>query len=315
MITRIELILRQLAKQHAPHLLAQSGNEIRPLAAGLARHGVLVIYVTLQVNAQEEREQYINNRVSGFANLYTLLTEALFPTFTHISAFDADREDPPVVILQGKSAPVIQLFADVLVPFIAVSQDKRLVSDAELRTVMTILLEELEGQDLPLAQYNAVLREGMLWIRQLLTMPGTQYSLTAFHHSSFRGMPEPPLPPPEIPELATEKYTTLHHNPPVVTRSETQENPQVAPQPQRNDAPQFIPPDTAPSQKTATIPSSQAESAPVAPKPESLPETPPESDTLERELKRSTVPIFYRRKPKKSRRAPVPPPVSKSDED
>ncbi|MGB1289140.1 MAG: hypothetical protein ACPG7F_21580, partial [Aggregatilineales bacterium] len=235
MITRTELILRQLTKEHAPHLLNQTGGDVRALAAGLARHGVLVLYFKLQPTSHADREQQINNRVSALANLYTLLTEALFPTFTYVSAHDADREDPPIVIFEGRSAPVIQLFADVLVPFIAVTQNQRLISEAELRNVMTVLLEELEGQDLPLTQYNAVLREGIMWIRQLLNIPGDQYSLTVFHHSAFLHLPEPPLPSPETPELATEKYQTVHHQPKVRA---TQEQKPTAPV--VDDKPQFI---------------------------------------------------------------------------
>ena len=295
MISRIELILRQLAKQHAPHLLAQAPHNVRSLASGLARHGVLVIYFTLQSKSDEEHEQHINNRVSAYANLYTLMTEALFPTFTHISAFDADREEPPVVILQARSAPVTQVFADVLVPFVAVSQDKRLVSDAELRGVMTVMLEELEGQDLPLAQYNAVLREGMLWIRQLLAMPGKQYSLTPFHNSAFRGLPEPQLPPPETPqpeEMPTDRYETVHD---------------VAEK--RPDTPQFIPPDTPPMGSPVASP---ATSTQEMPKPPTLPENPADDNE---KSGRSTVPIFYRRLSKNDRKAPLPPPSRRDNSD
>lgn len=296
MHTRLELILTRLARQHVPHLVNQrvDDDRLRKLASGLAKNGILVLVCEPATQSREDREQVLNAWISAYGNLYILLTETLFPTFTRLSAFDADKDDPPVVVIEGNCSPVIQAFAEAVVPYVAVRRTNRGVTDHELMGVMSVVLEDLEAGDLHPASYEALRREGALWLRHLLQQPLKQYALTVFKDAAFAALGDPPLPPTDTP-------SAMETMPP--------------PPPELN---------TSPSRQSETTDTALDDDPPAADDDDGTAEQPTGEaphESVSRTLFQSSVPIFFktRRESDESgggrrKMPPVPPPLSADDD-
>lgn len=206
--TRLDRILTHLARRHVPHLAATNVTgeaRLRLLATGLAKNGVLVLMGVLPDELLVTKEAHINAWVSLYGSLYNLLTATLFPSLMPISATYADNLLPPVVVLEGAGSVVLAVFAGYIVPYVATRQSDAVISEAELRGVMTIVLDELEARDLPAARYNRLCSEGMALLQALLQSPVQTIPLTEFVRPIFQTLktptpPAPPPPPPDIPE-------------------------------------------------------------------------------------------------------------------
>lgn len=223
MTLRLERILTHLATKHATHLLSHpqlSTDRVRILANGLAKRGVLVIMGDVPGQSQVKRETTINDWVSVYGSLYTLLVETLFPSYTQISAVFADSQTPPVVVFEAQAEPIIQTMAGIIAPYVAVRQDEQHISEAELRGVMDMVLDELEAQNLPFVDKNNLMLGGSRSLRMLLQLPLTHIALTDFTRPIFQPLepgqprdttqktvPSPPVPP-DLPEMVGNRTPT-----------------------------------------------------------------------------------------------------------
>lgn len=192
MTARLERILTKLAKTHAPHLLNAAEVDYRRLAHQLAGYHLLVITVQIPSIVIESRDTHIQRWVNAYARFYQLLTQALFPSYADLSARYADDQLPPVVVLEGEASPVIQVMSGYVVPYLASRQAQALTSEAELRGLMSIVLEELEAHDLPRERYDLLLTDGVGALRRLLALPLQHVSLTDFDRPVFDAIPQRP---------------------------------------------------------------------------------------------------------------------------
>jgi|GEM_PF-6651641 len=208
MNTRLNGILTTLAQQYAYHLLAQApgdASRIPFLADGLADSGVLVIIADIPAN---NYERLMRAWVDDYNRLYSTISSILFPSFTGANLGAADGMRPPVFVLQGESVAVIQMLAGYIVPYVAMRQQTTSISDAEIRGLMTYILEELAADDLEKREYDRLWRQCAQIIRQLITLPIRQYALTSMKRPLFqqnhirpqqvpqqRSRPVPPRPP------------------------------------------------------------------------------------------------------------------------
>ena len=154
-------------------------------AQKLSEYGVLVLMGEVPPRYHRQTAKLVKEWVDAYADIYLHLTRALFPTYTGFTAYYADQSLPIVVIMEGQCVPVLYNFATCLVPFVAMRQDEPIISEAELRGVMTILMDELEAGDLPQRHYAHLCREGIDPIKQLLLSPIHQVALTDFARPLF----------------------------------------------------------------------------------------------------------------------------------
>ena len=222
MLKRLYDHLTALARRHAPHLLSQLPPEqqIKPLASGLAREGILVLVGQPAGQEQSEIMANINAWVGLYGRLYEILAEDLFPRYVRVQAEYTDTLIPPIIVLQGEADHVIRVIAGYIIPYIAVRQGERLISDAELDGVMRRVLEDLEAGDLKPAVYERVKRAGVAVLHDLLRAQVKQIALTDFIKPIFQNLPptelprfEPPKPdvpppPPTLPEAPPKKMDT-----------------------------------------------------------------------------------------------------------
>lgn len=203
MTTRQERLLRiltKLAQRYAIFLLSQQPQNIEKrltfLADGLAKNGVLVIGSDFISGDSGTR---VNQMVEQYAHLYNLLTHNLFPSFTQLEAKYADNQQPPMILLIGESSAVITVLGSYVVPYVAIKQRDKLVSDMELRGVMAFILDALEAGDLPKPHYDSLWQQGMGYLRNLVQLPVRQVALTSFARPLFQEIQQqtgkPPLPP------------------------------------------------------------------------------------------------------------------------
>jgi hypothetical protein len=211
MDARLNGILTTMAQQYAfpiLHNAPMDESRFAYLANGLASYGLLVIVSDVPENSYE---LLVRTWVESYYKLYDLLTTNIFPSFTRVNLGMADGLRPPVVVFQGESTAVIQMLAGYVVPYVAMRQQSRSVSDAEIRGLMTYILDDLQADDIGTEKYNTIMREGARIISQLITMPMQQFALTSMRKPLFQQVhvqPQPlplqqkpqPVPPPSVPE-------------------------------------------------------------------------------------------------------------------
>jgi hypothetical protein len=228
MNARLERILVKLAKQHAPHLVPPGWEQTNPdqrlgdLARRLASYNVLVMIGHVPPDLVSAKETHIQSWVNEYGHLYSLLAHNLFPSYITISAQYADDQLPAIIVVRGASTPIMHMLAGFIAPYIAARQPQPVGSEAELHGIMALVLDELEADDLPPAQFRRLRLEGAAILRRLLTTPVRQIGLTPFERPLFFPNPQPavaapaklpeappaspPPPPPtfELPELDEE---------------------------------------------------------------------------------------------------------------
>lgn len=290
MDNRLEQILLILAQLYAQPLLQswdRSGDfsqRLPRLARGLANYGILVIMgdqsYSLRGLGDDIRNQ-IQEWVNGYGQFYNLLTQALFPSYSQITAHYSDDKWPVVIFMQGSSPAVIQRMAGYVAPFIFNRQMDSMVSEAELIGLMDLILEELEANTLPLESYRKLRADGIVILKNLLSVQIRQLLLTDFDQPLFtdsrRFIPVGKVPP-VLPEEDSQ-----------ITRSE----------------PSYTRPDTTKLNQTASM---QTIKPPVPNPPSSQPPAAPTTAPEEKQFG-SSIPIFFKGKDdsKKIRRPPIPP--------
>jgi hypothetical protein len=196
MDSRLNGILTTLAQQYAfPILQTAPLDESRftYLANGLAGYGLLVLVSEVPENSYD---LLVRAWVDNYHKLYGMLTANIFPSFSGVNLGLADNLRPPVAILQGESTAVIQMLAGYVVPYVAMRQKGRSVSEAEIRGLMTYILDDLQADDIGTEKYNSIMREGTRLISQLITMPMQQYALSSMRKPLFQQVHIQPQQPP-----------------------------------------------------------------------------------------------------------------------
>lgn len=200
---RLERTLIDLARRYAPQLAplqwSRPGDYPRPLpelARLLAAHGALPLLGDVPVPYTNEASVHLKLWVDTYTRIYTVLTGALFPSYTQASAHYADNDWPPLVVLVGSAAPVLSSMGAYIAPFVAVRQGGAAASEVELRGLVDLLLDTLEAADLPRDQYTRLRGELVSLVKDLLALHVRQMPLTPPAHDLF-GMSTPP---PSLPE-------------------------------------------------------------------------------------------------------------------
>ncbi len=206
---RLERTLIDLARRHAPQLApvqwSRAGDYGRPLpelARLLAAHGALPLLGDVPVPYTNEASVHLKLWVDTYTRIYTVLTGALFPSFSQCSAHYADNEWPPLVVVVGSASPVLSAIGDYVAPFVAVRQGGQPVSEAELRGLVDLVLDALEAADLPREQHTRLRSELVGHVKDLLALHVRQMPLTPPAPDLF-GMSAPP------PTLPDERPPTL----------------------------------------------------------------------------------------------------------
>jgi hypothetical protein len=212
---RLERALIAVARRSAPSLVPsgwrQSGDYPHPLsdlAGALAAHNVLVLIGDLPQELSHQAAVHFKDWADRYVQLYTLLCEALFPSFSRVNAYYADQDWPPVVVLYGAATPVIVALAEYVAPYVVARQYKQ-PSDVEMRGLVDTVLDELEAGDLPRERYRALCDDGVAVLRQMLSTQVRQLPLTppaivmdAVERSlgDTTVAMQPPSLPPDLPE-------------------------------------------------------------------------------------------------------------------
>lgn len=211
---RIDRIMQKLAGQHAPQLLrrlpANEDERLRYLADGLAEEGVLVLtgQFSTSENLLGSHDTSVRSWIIIYGNLYDLLARRLFPSYATVRAVYADDQQPPVVVMEGAAAYVLQVLGAYVVPYVASRQNVAMVTNAELGGVMMFVLNELEAGDLPRTEYDKLMRTGQRLLFELLQLPMRHQSLTSPAKTLFRQVNVPPPPPEMLPEDPTDTVDT-----------------------------------------------------------------------------------------------------------
>lgn len=180
MKARMERILKKLAQRHRPYLLhnlpADIDERLRLLADGLAKEGVLVIVGDVP---PDNYEAQVSHWIGAYGDLCLLMAKGIFPSLAKLEAVYADNNRPPIVVIDGQPAAVMEQLGRYVAPFLAMRQKDNRVTDAELRGLMQFMLDELEAQDLASAIYNHMWQEGIKILRYLLHLDVTHYAVTS----------------------------------------------------------------------------------------------------------------------------------------
>lgn len=220
MNVRLDGILSTLAQRYAYHLLRNAPTDdtrLGYLADGLANSGFLIMVADVPAN---NFDFMLKAWLDSYQHLYHVISSNLFPLFTSVNLGTADAMRPPVIVMQGETAAVIQVLAGYIVPYVAMRQKTQTLSDAEIRGLMTYILDDLEADEIERAQYDAIWRQCTQIIRQLITLPIQQYSLTTMKrplfqqaHTQPQSAPTKkarPVPPNSLPETGRLNPNTLN---------------------------------------------------------------------------------------------------------
>jgi hypothetical protein len=207
MTDRLERALIAIARRYAPELVPptwiQAGDYPAPLhdlARALAGSGAMALMGDLAPGAtQTNAALYFREWSDAYTRLYNALCAPLFPSYTAISAFFVDQEQPPVVVIVGAATPLIEVMGTIIAPYVVMRQGVAAmgVNAAELDNVIHVALDELEARDLPPDAYARVHAESTAALRGLLTTQIRQFALIPLARDVFTppapaGVPPPP---------------------------------------------------------------------------------------------------------------------------
>jgi hypothetical protein len=213
---RLENTLVAVARRYAPQLVppnwTKAGDYPRPLpelARALSNYNVAVILGDVPVPYTAEASVHIKLWADTYANLYQAIARVLFPSYTTCNTYFADEAWPPIILLHGAATPLIEALAGYIAPFVAARQGAGSSSDIELRGLMDIVLEELEGGDLPREEYQRLRDQTAGLVKDLLALHVRQMPLTppahpilgvAASNAPSSEAPSKPAPPQSLPE-------------------------------------------------------------------------------------------------------------------
>lgn len=202
MTERLERALIAIARRYAPELVpstwARAGDYPAPLpdlVRRLAAQGALALMGDLMPGAPDAGMAF-RAWADGYTRMYAVLCAPLFPSYTEVSAFFVDQEQPPVVVIVGAAAPVIETLAGIIAPYVVMRQGAAAagVTAAELDQVVRLALDELEAGDLPPDALIRLRDEAVTALRALLSASIRQYGLTPPVRDLFAPPPPSSLP-------------------------------------------------------------------------------------------------------------------------
>jgi hypothetical protein len=196
-IERYQELLAQ-GRQSQPLLSAsnpQTEGEMRRLVRILADENVLVLMGSVPQPYNANQTAYIQTWVNLYAALYNLFANALFSSLNRDGprAIYADGSAPAVIVMRGGAAPVIEVLAGFVVPFVARGQGRGGIPEADYRVLVDVLCDELDCSDLSMNTYQALRRSAMTYLTQLVEGVVRQLPLTQFDRKLFND------PPPDVP--------------------------------------------------------------------------------------------------------------------
>jgi hypothetical protein len=202
MTERLERALIAIARRYAPELVPptwqMAGDYPAPLpdlARRLAAHGALAMMGDLVAGGGDAGMAF-RGWADGYMRMYAVLCAPLFPSYTEVSAFFVDNEQPPVVVLVGAATPVIETMAGIVAPYVVMRQGAAAagVTAAELDQIVMLALDELEANDLPPDALARLRQDAALTLRTLLSASIRQYALIPPVRDLFAPPPPPSLP-------------------------------------------------------------------------------------------------------------------------
>jgi len=267
---RLEHALITVARRYAPSLIPTGWQRpgdypgaLPELARALASYNVLLM-------SAEAPQTSVKHWTDGYQSFYQLLSGTLFPSFTRVSAFYIDQQEPLIVALYGEATPVITAMAGYVAPYVVARQGMR-PPEVEILGMMDMILEEVEATDLPRDDYRRLRDSGAQVLRQLLDsgvrqMPLTPPTRAMIFDDMTAQRPNPPATP-QSQRTAPPPPTDLPEPPP-------------APAPPPSDLPEYLPPP---------------------------PVTPPTNEPPKRRFDPDAVPIFFNPGSGSQRGTNVPP--------
>jgi hypothetical protein len=202
MTERLERALIAIARRYAPELVppgwTRAGDYPAPLpdlARRLAAQGALALMGDLMPGAADAGMAF-RAWADGYTRMYAVLCAPLFPSYTEVSAFFVDQEQPPVVVIVGAAAPVIETMAGIIAPYVVMRQGAAAagVTAAELDQIVRLALDELEAGDLPPDALIRLRDETVAALRSMLSASVRQYGLIPAARDLFAPPPPPSLP-------------------------------------------------------------------------------------------------------------------------
>jgi hypothetical protein len=197
-IERIGRVVEQIAhKMGAAHLVANgwqpTAQNVRKLAYQLAVEQDMLIIVGRVPQAYiEYRADYLRVWINQYIELYRLFSRILFGRGD--ASFSYGHQNPDTIaMIRGDTTDVMAAIAGFIVPYIASRQ--QLASpptDAEIRLVISAVIQELNGEDLSRDRRAQLMQDGTKFIRDLWRQPVRQYALTSFARPVVRDIPPPP---------------------------------------------------------------------------------------------------------------------------
>jgi hypothetical protein len=212
---RLERALIAAARRYAP-ALAPAGwrapgdyeGALPDLARSLAEHGVLIAAVQSPAG---QSALVTPVWVDGLQTVYAALAQALFPSYTGLSAFYADSGEPPLVLLQGEAIAVIMALAGYIVPYLA-ARHGAYPPENELLDLLDAVLDWLEAADLSRTDFLRLRGEASALLRPLLDSPARPTAIAPAMAGApipARARPAPPNLPEAVPKNATPPPLTL----------------------------------------------------------------------------------------------------------
>lgn len=195
MTQRIERILTKLAQQRAPELLTLfhdgSPQSLKQLARKLAGYELLIVMANVPNHLQPEYQRHLQNWANAISRFHDLLAQTLFPSYAHLRAMMADDQQPPVLVFEARIAPMVEIMAGYLIPYIASRQSYTTIPEDELRKLVETMLRKLHAHDQPLPIYDILIRDAMEQTRRLIRLPLQYIALTDFDEPLFVELSKP----------------------------------------------------------------------------------------------------------------------------
>lgn len=212
MTQRIERILTKLAQQRAPELLTAHHNgspqSLRQLARKLAGYEQLIVMANVPNHLLPDYNRHVQNWANAISRFHNLLAQTLFPSYALLRAMFADDQRPPVLVFEARIAPMVEVMAGYLMPYIASRQSYTHLPEDELRQLVETMLHKLHAHDQPLPIYDILVRDGIEQTRRLIRLPVQHIALTDFDEPLFVELSRPKtLPKPSAPIAAPEVTT------------------------------------------------------------------------------------------------------------
>lgn len=186
---RLELLLMKVARRYAPSVVPYgwqgagdytrltNGKNLAQLTRALAGYNALIAVGDLPQQLHDHALIHLKDWVDQYTRFYSVLADRLFPTFRNLSAYYADEAIPRTIAVIGSATPVIVVMCEVIVPYITARQAHYGADEAELNSVMNLVLDRLGVERVPVEDIQRLRAEGVQILKQLLAGSVQQLAL------------------------------------------------------------------------------------------------------------------------------------------